>query len=286
MLAYTPNFPLSIIATIACTGVSAAYGWLLVRYRAWLLWSVLAGSLLETTGFIARTIAARSSNDGGAVHRVQFILLLIAPTLLSTTFLSMYARIVLCVSPEPQRTFRSRALWLPPKYTESFLVAFNILSLAVQTIGAVVFAGAGPTEKQRNENGRGIIQGGLVIQILCFALFAVFWVRFMVVAKRWKGDVGSRAEGRWRQLCAVVFGGLVIVQIRTIFRLFEFDDSRNYVSSHEWVFWVFDALPVLVACVGLFVFHPARYLPIEFLKIWVRSNSLSDAEREASGIIL
>ena len=50
-------------------------------------------------------------------------------------------------------------------------------------------------------------------------------------------------------------------QIRCIFRVIEFAGGRDsYAFSHEWLFWVFESLP-MVGAIGIFcIYHPSKYL--------------------------
>lgn len=50
-------------------------------------------------------------------------------------------------------------------------------------------------------------------------------------------------------------------QIRCIFRVIEFAEGIDgYIYSHEWMFWIFEALAMLMA-IGVFcLFHPSKYL--------------------------
>jgi hypothetical protein len=51
-------------------------------------------------------------------------------------------------------------------------------------------------------------------------------------------------------------------QIRSIFRLIEFSFGIfGYPFTHEWMFYIFESLPMLPA-IGIFCFsHPGKYLP-------------------------
>lgn len=50
-------------------------------------------------------------------------------------------------------------------------------------------------------------------------------------------------------------------KVRCIYRIAEFAEGIDgYAFKHEWLFWVFEALPMLFA-IGVFcLWHPGRYL--------------------------
>ena len=52
-----------------------------------------------------------------------------------------------------------------------------------------------------------------------------------------------------------------ILQIRCIYRVAEFAEGmEGYSFNHEWLFWVFESAPMLIA-IGVFcVFHPSAHL--------------------------
>jgi hypothetical protein len=51
------------------------------------------------------------------------------------------------------------------------------------------------------------------------------------------------------------------LQIRCIYRVAEFAEGmEGYSFNHEWLFWVFESAPMLIA-IGVFCFfHPSTYL--------------------------
>jgi hypothetical protein len=63
----------------------------------------------------------------------------------------------------------------------------------------------------------------------------------------------------------------VVIALRAVYRTMEIPHDRNYglryLQSHEWCFWVFDALPILSVLVVFAVWHPGRYLPRSFTRV-------------------
>lgn len=54
---------------------------------------------------------------------------------------------------------------------------------------------------------------------------------------------------------------MMVLQIRCIYRVVEFAEGIDgYTFTHEWVFYVFETVPVIFA-IGVFcVWHPGAYL--------------------------
>lgn len=179
------------------------------------------------------------------------------------------------MTPLEKRTFR--ALWCPPRFTTLLFVAFDISSFFVQLVGGATAARAirdkGLTDEERREKqnkGRSTMRLGLSLQLICFILFAVVGTRFILISRRWAGTPLRYGSGkvRWQRLNWTVNGAATLilvglkrnrallgvfsladlVQIRTIYRMFEFSkvgEKPNYILSHEWLFWVLDGLPIL-----------------------------------------
>jgi hypothetical protein len=54
---------------------------------------------------------------------------------------------------------------------------------------------------------------------------------------------------------------LILRQIRSVYRLIEFAlGIQGYPFTHEWIFYVFESLPMLPAISVFCVWHPAEYL--------------------------
>ena len=54
---------------------------------------------------------------------------------------------------------------------------------------------------------------------------------------------------------------MLTFQIRCVYRVCEFAEGLDgYAFRNEWLFWVFETLP-MIGAIGIFVFyHPAKYL--------------------------
>ena len=51
------------------------------------------------------------------------------------------------------------------------------------------------------------------------------------------------------------------LQIRCIYRLAEFAGGvEGYVFKHEWLFWVFEGLPILIVMCVFCIWHPGASL--------------------------
>lgn len=112
-----------------------------------------------------------------------------------------FGRIVWCITPPSERRFER--LWVAPRWITPVFVASDITAFLIQLLG-VGAVGAAATEKPPNQqklrNGYRVLKFGLVIQLLCFALFAIVGFRFLVISRGWMVKLGSGPRRPWRRL--------------------------------------------------------------------------------------
>ncbi|KAL4926809.1 RTA1 domain-containing protein [Aspergillus undulatus] len=261
--------------TIAFIGTVAQ--WLRFRPVVWLVMVIAAA--MESVGYIARTVSTQDTS-ARTVYVLQFALLILAPVLMAGALYVLFGRIIFLVVPKDQRTFR--ICWVPPRWVTPIFVGFDVAALMLQLIGAVMITSGDGTSQEDIGNfnrGQDLALVGVIVQIVAFGVFTVAAIRFNFTSKAFvkaapeslQGDAdGEFAMGvhdkprnpKWPHLLRVVNFSTIMILIRSIFRLLEFTESRGgYIATHEWPFYIFDAVPIF-PCVALFVWwHPSYYLP-------------------------
>lgn len=180
-------------------------------YRPWTTLNTPAHVFaVEAVGFVARAISARDYENASAFI-VQYLSLMhdlppsiphvcranvfasLAPSFLAAACYVLFGRILWWVTPREHRTYRT--LWCPPQRVSLFLVAFDLGSFLIQLLGAFSSAQAMQDKKltederrDKREKGTTIMRIGLVLQVMCFVLFAVMGIRFLIVSRRWAGQ--------------------------------------------------------------------------------------------------
>ncbi len=68
--------------------------------------------------------------------------------------------------------------------------------------------------------------------------------------------------------CYICFADSIFFQVRCIYRIAEFAEGMDgYAFRKEWLFWVFETIPMIFA-IGVFcIYHPARYLNPSIMKL-------------------
>ena len=88
----------------------------------------------------------------------------------------------------------------------------------------------------------------------------------------------------YKTLLYLIHASVLLISIRTIFRLAEFSNGENsYSVTHEWPVLVFDALPVWIVMMFWVVYHPGRVLKgegSEFNKQWKADKKGRKAEEK------
>lgn len=105
---------------------------------------------------------------------------------------------------------------------------------------------------------------GLVLQMMCFVSFSIISCRYFYISRHWRAfDLGDMKL--WRKLSYTINLSSIIIALRAIYRTMEIphdqDYGLKYLQSHEWCFWTFDAVPIMLVLVVFAIWHPGRYLP-------------------------
>jgi RTA1 like protein len=225
-------------------------------------WVLIMGSLWELGGYIFRSLGVTAQKNEGWVT-AQALLILLAPLWINAYVYMLLGRMVHFFLDE-RKLCRIRA----KNFTRIF-VSLDIISFLVQAIGGSL---ANQQDAPKAEKiGIRIYMGGIGLQELIILIFTYIAIRFqkkLGEQERRNLDAGegiSMAEHRSphqaRRLLCIVYLVLGLISLRIIFRLVEFSQGFDtYLPTHEWVTYVFDALPMLAALLAFNVIHPGRLL--------------------------
>lgn len=110
--------------------------------------------------------------------------------------------------------------------------------------------------------GANIIVGGLVLQLIFFAIFIAVTAAFdhaMHMRPTARSILPEVAN--WRKHLKVMYTTSGLIMIRNIVRVVEYaQGSGGYLLDHEFVLYVFDALLMLIVMVILNVWHPSEIM--------------------------
>lgn len=128
-----------------------------------------------------------------------------------------FGRIVWYITPCDRRTFST--LWVPARWITPLFVVFDMFAFLIQLagisdVGSAYTSNKSPKDKAATlDHGLHVLKFGLIIQLLCFALFAVIGLRFVFVSRKW---VGHSAALQWKKCAWMVNGAATLITVGAI----------------------------------------------------------------------
>ncbi|CCO26235.1 mitochondrial intermediate peptidase [Rhizoctonia solani AG-1 IB] len=143
----------------------------------------------------------------------------------------------------------------------AFLAANDVVAILTQASGGSMLSG---DNFSTVKIGRTILIVGLAFQVVAFGIFMFIALAFDLKTRRSLGDKMAPI----RPLMWAFYASAVLIIVRSIFRTIEFSTisfeaevQQGYAITHEWMFYVFDSLLILIATVVFNWIHPSNYLP-------------------------
>jgi hypothetical protein len=247
------------------------------RHRSWFFWAAVIGVLMEAVGYICRAVSSHNEHKD-IPFLISFLMILLAPSFLAAACYTAFSRVVWFSCPTHHLNFKT--LWCFPRWITPTFVIFDLISFLIQLVGGGLISRFYDKDSSHDRSmqgvekrmipGRVILILGLIMQMGCFASFAIISLRYFVISRKWRADdLGDWAM--WRKLSWMINIAAGLITLRAIYRTVEIPHDKNtgwgYLQSHEWCFWTFDALPILATLVVFAVFHPGRYLPRSYTRL-------------------
>jgi hypothetical protein len=239
---------------------SAGHVFLLVRTRAWFIWTITFASvgkspvprtmqtlshavevlsLIEFAWSTAHPVSTAWLTFGTLVHWF-------APTILTIAIIQTFGRAAwhAVISNPPQMT----RLWGFLRWNTLFVTIISLLVWSLLCVGSVLAVAAAPDAIVDTENqplvtaGYGLVKAGLVIQFIVLAMFSLFVWRFRIISKHWDVDnrAGLKRTWTWQRLMVVVLSSLVLLFIRQLYHMVRFFMDW---SGLPWLSLIFSSGP-------------------------------------------
>lgn len=142
-----------------------------------------------------------------------------------------------------------------PSLLTWIFVTGDITGLVIQGAGAVYMT-AGTLDDYYN--GSKVVIVGLAILVSSFGLFVIVALHFDIRMRRAPTPEAALPTLNWRRYLMVRYGGCILIFIRSVFRLVEYaQGNAGWLIRHEWTFYVFDAMLMIVTMVLFNAFHPS-----------------------------
>ncbi|KAF2491019.1 RTA1 like protein [Lophium mytilinum] len=264
---YTPSTALAIVvATLYLIPTSLLFYQTILKYRSWFFLCVLIGSCLEVGGYIARAVSTKQVTEIPP-FAASSTLIILAPIFVAAGNYLLIGRLIRVVLPPPSASATAtastssakRIFGLRAQHITRIFVGCDVLSCLIQASGSGI-ASSGNWTGNSAKVGTDVLIAGLSTQVGTFVWFlAIVW-RFSVLTKRGGLVVDGAPEG-WLKVLWAIYASSALILVRCVYRVIEFAlGIDGYPFTHEWVFYVFESLPMLPAISVFCVYHPARYL--------------------------
>lgn len=137
---------------------------------------------------------------------------------------------------------------------------------------------AGKTAKSI-ELGQHLVVGGLAIQIVFFGLFVVVAAVFHTRINQQPTARATSTEVPWRHHLYILYAASVLILIRSIFRIVEYQQGNDgYLLGHEVFLYIFDAVLMLVVMIFFNAVHPGEISDL------LRQGNVSGDKSELSSV--
>ncbi|KDQ20012.1 hypothetical protein BOTBODRAFT_152619 [Botryobasidium botryosum FD-172 SS1] len=284
---YNASEPAALLFFVLFTLTLSAHFFQAIRGKTVYMLPLLIATSGEAVGYITRYFSIKTNTLGFLIP--SEVLLIVAPAFLAAQCYMIVGRMISYVGPGYSIVKHS--------LLTKIFVTCDIISILTQSGGGSMLSGQGNIKQVML--GRKILIAGLALQVVAFGIFFFVALMFDIRSRR---ALGREFLKPLRPLFIAFYINAFLITGRSIYRTIEFasisftgGQQQGYVTTHEWLFYVLDSVPVLVATVAFNVCHPSRFLPakkgprmdgtyeLEQKKGWFgRQNQSNDPNSSAS----
>lgn len=270
---YVPNLPASIVFALLFLVLTILHSWRIYKLRSWFCIAFAVGCFCthflfcppfsmnfypqspetdscfvpgEVLGFGARAIAYNNTSSL-ALYAAQACLLVIAPVFFAASIYASLRHIIRCVRAEHLSI-------IPVKRLTWIFVTADVISLNIQA------SASGLTTKPATAKiGEIIVVAGLGFQLVLLACFLVTTSMFHYKLQREPSEESRSTRAPWKQKLYMIYGVIVLIFGRSIFRVVEFVQGQDgYSLSNEWTLYTLDGGPMVIAATAFWFWWPGR----------------------------
>lgn len=120
--------------------------------------------------------------------------------------------------------------------------------------------------------GKRLVVLGLLLQIIFFGIFSitggVFHLRIV------RSSTSASVHNNWKPCMYALYAASVLILIRSVFRVIEFDEGNDGLLSNEVFLYLFDAVLMLGVMIAFNIIHPGLILGRKAQGRPIRMNEL------------
>ncbi|PYH91577.1 hypothetical protein BO71DRAFT_401275 [Aspergillus ellipticus CBS 707.79] len=261
ILLYVPSLAAAVLFCVLYGLTLISHGVQAYIFKKRYTWVVMMGATWELLAFIFRALLTQQQNNSG-YDTSYTILFLLAPLWINAFLYMTLGRLIYFFIPD------QKLAGITAKRYGRIFIWLDIIAFLVQLAGAFITTETGvPTSTIMM--GVHIYMGGIGLQeffVLIFTGLTIYLHRTMIHLE-WEGRLDQERLNQtavpWRWMFYTMYTVLGMISIRIIFRLAQYAQGTspsNPVLTHEAYDYVFDAVPMFVALVGLNIVHPGLVL--------------------------
>lgn len=203
----------------------------------------------EVVGFVLRHIC--SDNPTTEVFTTMSILLLISANIMALVNYKAVGDVIRLSGVE------TRFNIIGPKFTNTFYKT-NLLATILQAVG-----GGLQTSGSAHSSGSALTIVGFSIQLVFFAIFliSVHYVNTCPDYRLYHNNQNHKSD-----IMRVMYIIMALLFVRSTYRLASYIIASNHIGqTHEWTFYVFDALLIALCFLIHFIWFIGHYIPRDIL---------------------
>ncbi|KAH6716695.1 RTA1 like protein-domain-containing protein [Leptodontidium sp. MPI-SDFR-AT-0119] len=249
---YNPSLALSIVFAVVYTVPLVWQSYLTIfKYRAYYFSVVIVGAAFEVGGYVSRAVSIKKQ-ESIPPYAVSSSLIVLAPLFIAAGNYLLLTR--LCTRVLPSSI--THIYHLPLRNLTKIFVTSDIFTFLVQVSGSGI-AASNNWEGDLVKIGEDVLIAGLAVQVFSLIVFLTVLSQFQRLAGKGQKECAGR---EWRVVVRAVWISCLLILVRSIYRLIEFAlGIFGYPFTHEWMFYVFESVPMVPAIVVFCVWHPAAY---------------------------
>ncbi|KAG4429430.1 hypothetical protein IFR05_015082 [Cadophora sp. M221] len=249
---YNPSLAISIVFAIVYTVPLVWQSYLTVyKYHAYYFSVVIVGAAFEVGGYVSRAVSIKEQ-ESIPPYAVSSSLIVLAPLFIAAGNYLLLTR--LCTRVLPSHI--THIYHLPLRNLTKIFVTSDIFTFLVQVSGSGI-AASNNWEGDLVKIGEDVLIAGLAVQVFSLVVFLTVLNQFRSLAGKEQKECAGR---EWRVVVRAVWISCLLILVRSIYRLIEFAlGIFGYPFTHEWMFYVFESVPMVPAIVVFCVWHPAAY---------------------------
>ncbi|CAK7212607.1 hypothetical protein SCUCBS95973_001521 [Sporothrix curviconia] len=250
---YIPNRPAAIVFAVLFVIATLYHVFAMFRHRLWFCIPFVIGGIFEIVGYVGRIIAY--DETGKLIpYILQSIFLLLAPVLFAASLYMTLGRTILHTihsnAASSAANVSNSLSFIPLRWITRIFVTADIVSFFIQGAGGGLLTQSDTDSKTKT--GQGIIVGGLVFQLVAFAVFITAVAVFDVRCRR----LSIRPA---RFILPMLYVTSLLVMLRNLMRVVEYAMGQDgYLLLHEWPIYTLDGVPMLIVMAVFAAGYPSK----------------------------